>query len=179
MRWMAIAAAASILAACTTTSGLDAREQQSGFSGGRIVSISPHGAICPMATLGVGCASVGAYWDSTRPDRAQLVVMLLDERYKSITGLDLNIDGRITRLEPSSLPTTSERIPGGTVLQSSRHFPTTLAMVRDVRSAKRVWLRIHTLEGYLESAVIDGPEDSKAYHALGRFLARVDNGASR
>lgn len=179
MRWLVLAAAASALAACSTTSGSDASERQSGFSGGRIVSIAPHGAICPIATAGSGCAALGAYWDSTRADRAQLVVMLVDAKLRSITGLDLNIDGRITRLEPSSLPTGAERIPGGTVIESSRYFPTTLATVRELKSAKRVWLRVHTLDGFIESAIIDGAEDSKAYHAIGRFLARVDAGPSK
>ena len=173
-RFVLVAAVAAALAGCATNSGSDATEHRSGFSGGRIVSISPHGAICPIATMGVGCSSLGAYWDSTRPDRAQLVVMLLDARYKSISGLDLNIDGRITRLEPISLPTASERIPGAGVVQSSRHFATTLAIVRELKSAKRVWLRIHTLDGYLESAIIDGAQDSKAYHAIGRFVEQVD-----
>lgn len=95
MKRMVLLVAAAVLAACATTSGGDATEHRSGFSGGRIVSISPHGAICPIATMGVGCSSLGAYWDSTRPDRAQLVV-------------------------------------------------------------------------------IDGPQDSKAFHAIGRFLAQVD-----
>ncbi len=176
MKRMVLLAAVAALAACATTSGGDATEHRSGFSGGRIVSIAPHGSIC---SLGASCAGLGATWDSTRPDRAQLVIMLMEGRYRSITGLDLNVDGRITRVEPSSLPTSLERIPGSAAVQSIRHFPVALATVRELGVAKRVWLRVHTLDGYIETAIIDGPQDSKAYHAIGRFLAQVDAGPAR
>lgn len=156
------------LAGCATTSGMAPTETKSGFSGGRVVTISGHGNACSSFF----CTGLGAQWDSSTPDRAILQVHIFND-WKGITGAALSIDGRIVELQ--KLPGLSQfSKPGEAVKQTTQSFGVPLSLVREVVAAKKVWIRVHTTAGYMEDAVIDGEKDSKAYHALVRFLAQVD-----
>jgi len=46
--------------------------------------------------------------------------------------------------------------------------------VRRITMAHRVWVRVGTTSGTVDGAVIDDSRDSKAYNALKRFIAQVD-----
>ena len=159
-----------LAAGCATTVGLDATETRSGFDGGRVVNIRPHGTAC----TGLPCISLGAQWHERSRAGALLEVQVTGDRYYGIQRAELSIDGRVLRL-PGRAVTRFDRtgtIP--TMYDSRQSFGVTLQDLRDAASARRVWVRVHTLDGYVEAAIVDGATDSKALHALRRFLAQVD-----
>jgi len=57
---------------------------------------------------------------------------------------------------------------------STKGFLTKLDTVEKIIKSKRTWLRVHTPTGTIEDAVINGKKDSKAYHALIRFMDAVN-----
>lgn len=66
---------------------------------------------------------------------------------------------------------------GAATKESRKGFIVPLDLVRKITMSQRTWLRVQTTGGYAEDAVIDGQTlDSKAYHALKRFLTAVDQG---
>lgn len=65
---------------------------------------------------------------------------------------------------------------GAATKESRKGFIVPLDLVRKITTSQRTWLRVQTTGGYAEDAVIDGQTDSKAYHALKRFLTAVDQG---
>ena len=162
--------AACIVAACSTTSGTEATEKRSGFDGGRVVSIAPHGTACSDFV----CISLGAQWSQVAGTGAVLEVAILGA-YRSITRAELSIDGRVVPLNSGNITTFATPVPG--LRESRKPFGVPLQTLRDITQAKRAWVRVYTPEGYMESAVVDGATDSKALHALRRFLAQVDKGA--
>lgn len=168
MKIAAIVTAGLVLAGCTTTFGLAPTSSYSGFDKARVVTISEHGNAC-AAML---CTGLGAEWTSALPDKALLSVKVFNG-IVGITGASLSIDGRITRLEPSMTPTRFNS-PGNAMRESQKSFVVPLSMVREIAASKSVWLRVFTTDGQTEDAVVDGARDSKAYNALGRFLAEVD-----
>lgn len=169
-RSAAILAAAAILAGCATTTGTAPRESRSGFDGARVVSIQGHGLACKT----VLCTGLGAEWNSKRPDMAVLTVHVFNA-YVPITGAQLSIGSRPpVALHGPTMPTGLDRTGG--VRESSQGFAVPLALVRDIAAADRAWLRVLTTSGAIDEAIVDGATDSKALHALRRFLAAVDAG---
>lgn len=169
MMKLAIAACATVLmAGCATTSGSAPTESRSGFDGARVVNIAGHGAACRQAL----CPGLGAQWNSRAPDTAILTVYLFNE-FRGITGAELSIDGQQVELHPTQALTNFSR-PGDAVRESRLDFAVPMTVVRSITSAQKAWLRVRTTDGYVEDAIIDGPTDSKAFHALKRFLAAVD-----
>lgn len=158
-----------IVAACSTTSGTAPTVYRSGFdNGARTVEIDPHGNACTS----VECTGLGAQWSQARPDQ---VILLVHVFYQivGISAAEINIDGTVTVLTPTLTPTqfdTSVRYAES----STKGFVVPIGIVRRIVTARRVWIRVHTTKGYIEDAVIDGSTDSKAYHALKRFLSSVD-----
>lgn len=164
----AIAMAAFALASCANTSGLEAKTTSSGFDGARVVDIQPHGAAC----TGMVCPGLGAQWSSKAPDSAIVTVAVFHE-IRGITGAEVSVAGQATRLKAMGVITTFSR-PGDPLRVSRTDFAAPLALVRSMASAERVWLRVHTTDGYIEAAIVDGQLDSKAVHALRRFISQVD-----
>jgi hypothetical protein len=158
------------MSGCGTKTGLSANVAYSGFDNARTVSISPHmnaGNAGP-GTIGPG---LGAQWNASHPDSVVLIVALFNQ-YTGITGAELNIDGEKISLAGSSNPTDMSLHYGSRI--STQAFATDIATVKKIIASKRTWLRVHTPTGYIEDAVIDGATDSKAYHALIRFIAAVE-----
>lgn len=160
--------AAFVLAGCSTSSGLAPIEARSGYDGARVVSIAPHGGACS----GMLCPGVGAQWTSKAPAVA-VVTVRVSNAWMSITGARLMVDGREAVLQPLPGVTTFSR-PGDAIRESSRDFQVPLATLRSVVTAQKAWLRVSTTEGSMETAIVDGATDSKALHAMRRFLAQVD-----
>lgn len=156
------------LAGCATTSGSDARVSRSGFDGARIVTVNPHGNACRS----MSCTGLGAQWSSKTPTQSVLVVSLFNE-IKAIVGAQLNIDGQVYDLSTMQ-PFTNFSDFGAATKESRKGFIVPTAMLRKITTSQRTWLRVTTTAGNYEDAVIDGQADSKAYHALKRFLASVD-----
>lgn len=158
----------ALLTACSTTSGLDATVSHSGFDNAKVVNIDPHSGACRM----VVCTGLGAQWNGKRPNETILVVKIFNE-IQGITSAKLNIDGEIHTLTIKESFTEFSR-PGSMVKSSSKGFLTSLELIRKIVNSKRTWLRVGTNSGSFEDAIIDGQTDSKAFHALKRFLTEVD-----
>lgn len=166
---LALAAAA---AGCATTAGTAPTETRAGFDGARVVDIAPHGAACSS----MPCVSLGAQWSSANPSSALLRVRLTGSAYTGIRRVDLSIDGATRALETSAgLTRFSSAVPP--LRDSDQVFGVPLATVQALATARRAWVRVHTGEGYIDAAVIDGDADSKAVHALRRFLAQQQGAA--
>ena len=157
------------LAGCASTTGRAPQEVRSGFDGAREVSIGGHGNACRA----VVCTGLGAQWSSARPEVAVLSVYVFNE-IRGITGAQLSI-GDQAALQLAALPgLTNFGAPAPGLRQSRQDFAVPLSTVRQIAGADRAWLRVRTTNGYIEDAIIDGGTDSKAVHALRRFLAQVD-----
>lgn len=169
MKKILIFAAIVVLAGCSTTSGLNPKVEYSGFDNAKIVTIAPHGNACESMT----CTGLGAQWNSSKPNIVILIVQIFNE-YAAISDAELNIDGKKINLMVTK-GVTDFSSQGVYIKESSRGFVVSIKTIDDILSAQRVWLRIHTPTGYLEDAVIEGEKDSKAYHALKRFMQSVRN----
>ena len=161
---------AAALAGCSTTSGTGPRISKSGFDGARIVTINPHGNACRSMI----CTGLGAQWNSKHPTDSILVVSLFNE-VKAIVGAQLNIDGQVYDLS-NAQPFTNFSDFGAATKESRKGFIVPTDLIRKIAASHRTWLRVTTSAENYEDAVIDGQTDSKAYHALRRFVASVDQG---
>lgn len=158
------------VAACSTTSGHAPSVQHSGFDGSRVVDIDPHGGICSIAAT---CVNLGAQWSSTHPDSAFLRIQLTGAEYLAIQSAQFNIDGTVVDLQPGAQATDYDS-PSAVLRESTRAFVAPLDTVRRITTGQRVWVRVGTTSGTVESGIIDAGHDSKAYNALRRFIAQVD-----
>ncbi len=157
-----------LLTGCSTSSGFDAKSTSSGFDGGRTVTIRPHGTACTSSI----CTGLGAQWSSTDPGNALLIVSIFND-IQGIIGAELNVDGKLYQLQRNSQLTNFDSV-GAYVQNSSQSFIVPLSLIKELTNSKRTWLRVQTTRGYIEDAVIDSGKDSKAYHALKRFLTEVE-----
>lgn len=163
-----ITLAALALAGCATTSGTGPHITRSGFDGSTVVDINPHGNDCTRMT----CTGLGAQWSSTSPETAILKVQVFND-LTAITGAKLNVDGQVIDLEPlRGLTNFDTSTPG--VKISVKAYHAQLSDLRRISAAQRAWLRVSTPSGYIEDRIVEGPVDSKALHAIRRFLAAVD-----
>jgi hypothetical protein len=169
---VAFVAGSMLFVGCATTSGNAPTSTRSGFDGARVVDITAHGVACSSML----CPGIGAQWNSKRPDSAIVSVKLFGD-FIGISGAAINVDGNIIDLGRAQSVTNFSR-PGNALRESSNTFVVPMALVRSIASAQRAWLRVVTTQGTVEDAIIDGPKDSKAYHALKRFLAQVDAGGA-
>jgi hypothetical protein len=103
--------------------------------------------------------------------------MCIRDRIKGITGAQLAIDGRVITLQSMPGLTNFSRF-GDPLKQSRRDFTARIEDVRAMAAAQRAWLRVITTDGALEVAIVDGATDSKALHAMKRFLAEIDGTTS-
>ena len=155
-----------LLAGCSTKTGLSPKVAHSGFDNARTVSITPHA----NAASGIIATGIGAQWNEARKDQVILIIAVFN-LITGITGAELNIDGERTTLTPTA--TVTDLNSGGILKISTKDFVTQLDTVEKIIRSKRTWLRVHTPTGTMEDAVIDGDKDSKAYHALVRFMDAV------
>jgi hypothetical protein len=164
------------LSGCATTSGLSAKSSVSTFDGTRHVTIAPHGANCGMSMV---CDGIGAEWTSSDKDRAMLFFTYWGE-YRSIQGARFNIDGQIIDLAPGPNYTDFQSGHTGNAAldisesTSTRGFLVPLSLVQRIEASKSVKLQLVMDNLTLDSIIIDGKTTSKAYYALGRFLAEID-----
>lgn len=156
-------------AGCATDVGLAPRVAKSGFDNARTVSIDVHGNVPTSMTNIIG-TGLGAQWSEARPDQVILMVAVLND-YTGIVGAELNIDGE--KLSLTKAGTVTEMTSLGSYRQSTNAFITSVGVAEKIVKSQRTWLRVQTPTGTMENAVIDGAKDSKAYHALKRFLVEV------
>lgn len=157
------------ISSCATTSGTQPIVGFSGFDNAKTVSIQAHGNACSSLV----CTGLGAKWNSSNPERAILTVKIFNE-YTAISEAKINIDGKkISLLSSTSVTDFSE--PGSVMKTSKRGFGVPLSVIEEILSAKRAWLRVYTPTGYIEDAIIEGDKDSKAFHALSRFMKAINS----
>ena len=158
--------AAFLIAGCSTTSGLEPTVSHSGFENATTVSIEPHGNACDSMI----CTGVGAQWSSSKPEQVILIMSIFND-YSGITDVQLNIDGEKIQLQPTR--TVTDLSNNSAIKTSTKGFVTDIHVIDNILSSQRTWVRVHTPTGYLEDAIIDSGKDSKAYHALSRFMRDV------
>jgi len=168
MKNLVIVALVLLVAGCSTTSGTNPEVSYSGFDNARVVRIMPHGTACEKML----CTGIGADWSSATPKSVMLVVAVYGE-YTAITGARLNIDGRQIELVPSRSLTDLDYL-GTTYRESTKGFTTDLEVVRQILQSKSTWLRVSTATGYIDNYIIADGKDSKAFHALKRFIDEVN-----
>ena len=175
VRLLAILTALSFGCVFSTTSGFDAEVKHSGFDNAKMVTVVAHGCDCSRCTvLDVNktcfCTGLGAQWSEAHPSDAVLIVRTFAAAGE-IVGAELMIDGQKYVLTPTHpIADLNSMTTAG---DSQKAFSIPLDLIREVASSRRTWVRVHTATTILEDAVIDGETDSKAYHALKRFLAAV------
>lgn len=169
------------LSACGATVGENARSDVSKFDGSRNVWIDQHGTNCGMSMT---CSDVGAQWTSADPAHAVLRIGTMGA-YESITAAALNINGRIIELQPVEASTHFDHAGGVPSYQtyspanqealrtSQRGFLVSVDLIREILASKSVKLRVQTSEVTIDSVIIDGSKDSKAYYALQRFVTKI------
>ena len=158
------------IAGCSTTSGTGPNISHSGFDDARVVTINGHSNACQTML----CTGLGAQWKSNNPTEAILVVYIFND-IKGITGAKLNIDGKTYDFSIMQTFTNFNEF-GAATKESRKGFLVPLELVRKITASQRTWLRVQTTAGNIENGVIDRQTDSKAYHALKRFLTAVDQG---
>ncbi|WP_314972844.1 hypothetical protein [Comamonas testosteroni] len=161
-----------LVAGCANTVGLEPTTSYSGFDNANVVTIRPHGNACAEMV----CTGLGAQWSAKTPETALLMVTITNE-YRGIMSAQLNIDGQVVTLKKTMTATAMDAAGG--IRQSTQTFVVPMSLVKGITSSKRTWLRVQTTEGSYENAVIDGEQDSKAFHALKRFLASVEQASAK
>lgn len=181
MKHLIVAVAALVLMACGATVGQNARSDVSKFDGSRNVWIDQHGTNCGMSMT---CSDVGAAWTSADPNHVVLRIGTMGA-YESISAAALNIDGRIITLQPVEAFTHLGHAGGvasydtyspanqEALRTSERGFLVPMEIIREILASKSVKLRVQTSEMTIDSVVIDGSKDSKAFYALQRFMLKV------
>ena len=161
----------SCLVGCSTTSGIGAQTAVSGFDGVKSVAIQPHGAACK----GIVCPMLGATWLDNQPNNVGFSVKLFNE-IANIQSLSFNIDGEIIKID--ALSTTSfDREVNVNVSKTSIVAP--YSVLTRILQSKRTWMKVSTSKGAYEVAIVDGAIDSKAFNALKRFDAQVQEAKTK
>lgn len=167
-----VAVISSVLAltACATTSGTGPRVTYSDYHNHKQVEISPHGAACTGWDM--RCSMIGAQWSEENPERVFFIIGSANEA-TSIRGATIFVGDEEFTLSRPGNNTQIDRL--GSYASSARGFSADLSLVRAIVESPRSAIRVSTPAGYMEDVIRDGDRDSKAYHALVRFLEAVDS----
>jgi hypothetical protein len=164
---LAVAVCALSVVACAVSEPDIYRDR---FNGNRVVEIEPQRNTCEYA---VACSALGAQWDSSAFDYAALLVRV--PGIVGILGLQINIDGRISRLDPidklTDMSTNYQR--------STIRFLIPVETIREIVHSQITMVRIRTTGITYDDQVVGDKEQSRAYEALKKFLAAVDDQAGR
>ena len=155
-----------LVSGCATTVGMPASSTVSGFDGSRFIDIPPHGTQCRGMMI---CPIVGASWNTKAS--TPIITVGLANKTIGIRSASLNIDGRVVELGQASTLTKFENFAG--IKQSTNVFPIAMDDLVAIGASKRTWLRVVTMDGVVEDAIIDEKGDSKAFHAIKRFVAEA------
>lgn len=162
------------LLGCATTSGLDAKTTTSDFDKSKRVSIAPHGSVCTnnYAT----CALLGFTWTDKKPEQSNILVQVTEPtnggEYHSIITTKLNIDGDIITLKPSIGDTNSFDY-NEVFKTSSRLYDVPLSTLNKVKLSKITKIQVIADGAIIEGDLKDGDKNTKAYHAMLRFLDQI------
>jgi len=157
---------------CSATTGMSPTVDISGFDKSKVVKISLHSNDCNP--LFERCTSMAAQWRSSNPDKALLIIQINGELL-NIDSVDLNIDQQITTLRSENF--TDHNVDyqlGELATNSSLAFLVDLELIRKLSTADFVWLRLNGYSEYFENRIAEGGKQGWAYHAMKRFIAKVD-----
>lgn len=160
-------------------------EEKSTFDGATIVTMSPAFLYREGAWLGVPI-KLGARWSSKAPNHVAMIVSYSSSvsaggtAYLNFSGLDVNIDGKISEYKTSGL--TSHDSSGYNTVsrtiytESQNAVVIPLVTLQEMLLAKDCRLRIHTSKGYEDVQFsierIPGGQSTAILH-LREFMTRV------
>ncbi len=163
-------------------------EEKSTFDNATIVSMTPAFLYAEGEWLGVP-VKLGARWSSNSPNYVALIMSYSSNTYGSssdlytnFSGIDLNIDGKITSYKATGLTkhsdsgynTVSKTIY--TESKSSAVIP--LNVLKEMLAAKDTRLRINTGDGYMDAQFsierIPGGQGT-AILSMRKFVAKVES----
>lgn len=143
----------------------------SGFDGRTEISLKPYGTSSCMPFSQKQCISVGAFWVSDLPEFVALDIFALGELI-SMPRLLINIDGDIIQAEMLTNGSNSSIVH--LYKESSQRFAIKKSDFEKILSAKKVWLKIETMNGtYIETNLIDSGKETLAFKGLGRFATQL------
>lgn len=166
--FIGIAFALLVLTGCSNTSGLNSSIQKDSYDGSSIVTMPAHGNDCKT----VVCTGIGAQWVSKSPDKAILVINVFNE-ITSIDSAKISIDGKEYDIKSKDGYSNFDSF-SPSIRNSKQAFKVDMAMIRSIASASDVRLKVYTSKGQISDTVISAGGDSKAYHAIRRFVDDVD-----
>lgn len=171
LKQLLIFAACISVLGCATTAGTEAHTSVAAFDNAKIVEISEHGAQCASSDP---CIGIGGQWSSSHQDYAYMRIRTSSFlSYYGITEATLRIDGVDFHLRSPERMTAMSKL-SNMLYESSQSFRVPLDLFRRIERAKDVRIRVNTTKGYVDDVIISGKADSKAYHAIRRFLKAID-----
>lgn len=161
---------------CATSSGLNTTVSSSDFDNSKTIDIAPHGLSCKK-TLPY-CPSVGFRWSDKTPDNAYIRLAVYDlssvntvgGNYLSIKDLRLKINGEVVTLKPVGNGLTNYSYDKTVGKTSVQVYEVPISLLKNIYSSKETLVQIVTDKRNLEDYFVKSDADTKAYHALGRFL---------
>ncbi len=167
-----------VLSGCASRGDSAARIGHDPFTDAQRVDVRPHttdsGKNLKQYTI-----SLGAYWDATEVDKARMEVLSTGPDYLNLSEVLFDImdreGDRMERVNTSGIATTrfGESVRNPNTFLSVRSFGSDLELVTRVASAHSVTLLVNTPSGLLTRPVVRGGNSSRAFHAIRRFLAAV------
>lgn len=182
MKQIILCAALSLgLVGCATSSGLSPTVSKSEFDNKKTIDIAPHGLSCK--NTGVYCPTFGFRWSDDDASSALIRIVMLDlygtqiigGDYAEIRDLRLKIDGEMVTLKPVGIGLTNydyDKITGKT---STQAYKVPRSLLTKIYSSKETLVQVVTDKGNIEDYIVKPDADTKAYHALGRFLESIPN----
>ena len=160
-------------------------EEKSTFDGATIVKVSPAFLYREGAWLGVQ-VRLGARWNSKAPDYVAMILAYSSNvssggtAYLNFSGLDVNIDGKISEYKTTSLTShdssSYNKVSRTIYTESQNTVVIPLATLQEMLLAKDCRLRIHTSKGYEDAQFsierIPGGQSTAIIH-LREFMNRV------
>ena len=163
-------------------------EEKSTFDNATIVSMSPAWLYAEGEWLGVP-VKLGARWSSNSPDYVALIMSYSSNTYGSssslytnFSGIDLNIDGKITSYKATGLTNHSNSgyntVSKTIYTDSKSSVVIPLKVLKEMLVAKDTRLRINTGDGYVDAQFsierIPGGQGA-AILTMREFVAKVDS----
>ncbi|WP_372810067.1 hypothetical protein [Pseudoalteromonas nigrifaciens] len=166
---------------CATSSGLNPTTSKSEFDNTKTIDIKPHGLSCK--NTGVYCPTLGFRWEDDSPSTAAIRLVILDlyssqsigGDYVRIGNLRLKIDGELVTLSPVGSGLTSYNYDKITGRTSTQAYVVPKSLLNKIYSSKETLVQVVTDKGDIEDYIIKPNADTKAYHALNRFLEAIPN----
>lgn len=164
---------------CATSSGLSPTVSKSDFDNTQTIDITPHGLSCK--NTGVYCPTLGFRWHDDNASAATIRLVMIDlygshaagGDYVRIRDLRLKIDGELVTLKPIGSGLTNydyDKITGRT---STQAYVVPKSLLTKIYSSKETLVQIVTDKGNIEDYIVKPNADTKAYHALNRFLEAI------